>query len=128
MSCSSCGNAGGKTQNNSGQQPSPTRILNNVNLWPEDFQRPTTISNICVKTYVFKNYPTLFLAYVQKNLPNVPVKIDQDNKGYTMVTLTGLGTNGTLRTNDVPSSSNDAETASGKGNDCSNGKNQVCTD
>ena len=117
MSCSSCGNAGANAQKNTtanqpcnaNKQPSATRILNNVNLWPKDFQRPTTISNICVKTYVFKNYPTLFIAYVQKNLPNVPVKIDQDNNGYTMVTITGLGTNGTLRTNEVPQTENDLE-------------------
>ena len=114
MSCSSCGNAGANAQKNTtakqpcnaNKQPSATRILNNVNLWPEDFQRPTSISNICVKTYVFKKYPTLFLAYVQKNLPNVPVKIDQDNKGYTMVSLTGLGTNGTLNITQ-PSAGND---------------------
>ena len=99
MSCSSCGNAGANAQKTTtAKQPSPTRILNNVDLWPDDFQRPTSISNICVKTYVFKKYPTLFLAYVQKNLPNVPVKIDQDNNGYTMVTITGLGTNGTIST------------------------------
>lgn len=106
MSCSSCGNAGANAQKNSTKQPSPTRILNNVNLWPKDFQRPTSISNICVKTYVFKKYPTLFLAYVQKNFPNVPVKIDQDNKGYTMVSLTGLGNNGTLNITQ-PSAGND---------------------
>ena len=110
MTCSSCGNAGANAQNkqpcNANKQPSPNRILNNVNLWPKDFQRPTSISNICVKTYVFKKYPTLFLAYVQKNLPNVPVKIDQDNKGYTMVTLTGVGSNGTISTQ-IPSSNND---------------------
>ena len=114
MSCSSCGNAGGNTPNKPGQQPSPTRILNNVNLWPKDFQRPTTISNICVKTYVFKKYPTLFLAYLQKNLPNVPVKIDQDNNGYTMVSLTGLGNNGTLNITQ-PSAGNDGDAVGGIG-------------
>ena len=117
MSCSSCGTAGGNAQKNTTtkqpcnakKQPCPAQILNNVNLWPKDFQRPTSISNICVKTYVFKKYPSLFLAYVQKNLPNVPVKIDQDNKGYTMVTLTGVGSNGTISTQNPPSVNNDEE-------------------
>ena len=97
--CSSCG--GGSSSNKSQKSVDPKaqeqrnnlRVLNNPNLWPEDFPKVQDSSNICVKTYVFKNSPKvdLFIDYVRNNLPHIPMKVDVDNKGYKMVSLTGLG-------------------------------------
>jgi len=99
--CSSCAAAAAnRSQNVSSNQnptssPNPIRILTNPNLWPKDFPQPIGSDNICVKTYVFKNSEKvqLFTDYVRNNLKNVPMKIDYDDNGYTMVSLTGLGRN-----------------------------------
>ncbi len=97
--CSSCG--GGGSSNNQQrsvdsqvkERRNNLRVLNNPNLWPDDFPKVQGTNNICVKTYVFKNSPKvdLFINYVRNNLPHIPMKVDVDNKGYKMVVLTGLG-------------------------------------
>ena len=90
-------------------QPGPSTIVKNTQLWPTSFIKPEKQTRVCIRTYIFRDSTKVqkFLDFLKENFPNRNVDVKQLDNGNVSVSLTGLlaepgVTNLTTITNTVP--------------------------
>ena len=73
-------------------QPGPSTIVKNTQLWPTSFTNPERQTRVCIRTYIFKDSTKVqkFLDFLKEKFPNRNVDVKQLDNGNISVSLTSL--------------------------------------
>ena len=73
-------------------QPGPSTIVKNTQLWPTSFTKPEKQTRVCIRTYIFRdsNKVQKFLDFLKEKFPNRNVDVKQLDNGEVSVSLTSL--------------------------------------
>lgn len=70
-------------------QPGPSTIVKNTNLWPTSFTKPEKQTSVCIQTYIFKdsNKVQRFLKFLKEKFPDRKVDVKQLDNGNVSVNV-----------------------------------------
>ena len=73
-------------------QPGPSTIVKNTQLWPTNFTKPEKQTRVCIRTFIFKDSTKVqkFLDFLKEKFPNRNVVVKQLDNGNISVSLTSL--------------------------------------
>ena len=69
-------------------QPGPSTIVKNTQLWPTSFTKPEKQTRVCIRTYIFKDSTKVqkFLDFLKEKFPNRNVDVKQLDNGDMSIT------------------------------------------